>query len=154
MTDTPALTRRERIDRTRARAWVLQVHYRWEAGGGGTTLRDALMETISTRRVSPRRLPYVRRILTLLDESLPDVDRALQRALENWRLDRLSTIDRALLRLAAVEILYMDEDDVPPKVAIQEAIRLAEQYGGPDSPRFVNGVLDALYKSHRVRPGT
>ncbi|MEQ9401131.1 MAG: transcription antitermination factor NusB [Longimicrobiales bacterium] len=154
MTDTPALTRRERIDRTRARAWVLQVHYRWEAGGGGTTLRDALVETVSTRRVSPRRLPYVRQILTLLDESLPDVDRALQRALENWRLDRLSTIDRALLRLAAVEILYMDEDDVPPKVAIQEAIRLAEQYGGPDSPRFVNGVLDALYKSHRVRPGT
>lgn len=154
MTDIPALTRRERIDRTRARAWVLQVHYRWEAGGGGTTLRDALVETVSTRRVSPRRLPYVRQILTLLDESLPDVDRALQRALENWRLDRLSTIDRALLRLAAVEILYMDEDDVPPKVAIQEAIRLAEQYGGPDSPRFVNGVLDALYKSHRVRPGT
>ena len=154
MTDIPALTRRERIDRTRARAWVLQVHYRWEAGGGGTTLRDALVETVSMRRVSPRRLPYVRQILTLLDESLPDVDRALQRALENWRLDRLSTIDRALLRLAAVEILYMDEDDVPPKVAIQEAIRLAEQYGGPDSPRFVNGVLDALYKSHRVRPGT
>lgn len=151
MTETPvnetkALSRAERIDRTRARAWALQIHYRWEAGGGGTTLRDAMVDTVATRRVSPRRLPYVRRVLTLLDESLPDVDRALQGALDNWRLDRLSTIDRALLRVAAVEILFVE--DVPPKVSIQEAIRLAEQYGGPDSPRFVNGVLDALYKRH------
>lgn len=144
MTETRALNRAERIDRTRARAWILQIHYRWESGGGGTTLRDALVETVSTRRVSPRRLPYVREVLTLLDENLGEVDRELQRALDNWRLDRLSTLDRAILRLGAVELLFMD--DVPPKVSIQEAIRLAEQYGGPDSPRFVNGVLDALYK--------
>ena len=54
--------------------------------------------------------------------------------------------ERAILRevLAAAELLFVDE--VPPKVSIQEGIRLAEQYGGPDSPRFVNGVLDALYK--------
>ena len=57
-------------------------------------------------------------------------------------------IDRGVLRLAAAELLYAP--DVPPKVAIQEGIRLAEQYGGPESPRFVNGVLDALYK--RVHP--
>jgi len=49
-----------------------------------------------------------------------------------------------VLRLAAAELLFFDE--VPPKVSIQEGIRLAEQYGGVDSPRFVNGVLDALYK--------
>ena len=71
-------------------------------------------------------------------------DGALQGALENWRLERLATLDRAVLRLAAAELLFVDE--VPPKVSIQEGIRLAEQYGGPDSPRFVNGVLDALYK--------
>ena len=144
MNELSALSRAERIDRTRARAWILQIHYRWEAGGGGTTLRDALVETVSTRRVSPNRLPYVREVLTLLDENLAEVDRALHRSLDNWRLDRLSTIDRAILRLGAAEILFLD--DVPPKVSIQEAIQLAEQYGGPDSPRFVNGVLDALYK--------
>ncbi len=146
MTEIKALNRAERIDRGRARAWILQIHYRWEAGGQGATLRDALVDTIATRRISPRRLPYVRRVLMLLDESLPDVDRALQGALDNWRLDRLSTIDRAILRLGAVEILFCD--DIPPKVSIQEAIQLAEQYGGPESPRFVNGVLDALYRRH------
>jgi N utilization substance protein B len=144
----PPLQTRERIDRTRARAWALQVHYGWESGGSEGTLRDALVRVLGNRRVSPRRLPYVRRLLTLLDEHLGEIDRTLHDALENWRLERLSAIDRGVLRLAAVELMHVD--DVPPKVAIQEGIRLAEQYGGPESPRFVNGVLDALYK--RVHP--
>jgi N utilization substance protein B len=150
VTETRGLGRRERIDRSRSRAWMLQIHYRWEAGGREGSLRDALAATRETRRLSPRRLPYVRRVLTLLDENAQDVDHALQRALENWRLERLSTIDRAIVRVAATEILFVEE--VPPKVSIQEAIRLAEMYGGPDSPRFVNGVLDALYKA-QAGPG-
>jgi N utilization substance protein B len=137
----PAL---ERIDRRRAREWALQVHYRWESSGPGRGLRDALGDTLATRRVSPRRLPYLRRVVGLLDEHVPELDRALEAALENWRLDRLSSVDRGILRIAAAEMLYMD--DIPPKVSIQEGIRLAEQYGGNDSPRFVNGVLDALYR--------
>ena len=140
---------RERIDRTRARAWALQVHYGWESTGAAGTLRDALVHLLGNRRVSARRLPYVRQLLALVDEHRPEIDRQLHDALENWRLERLSAIDRGVLRLAAAELLYVDE--VPPKVTIQEAIRLAEQYGGPDSPRFVNGVLDALYK--RAQPG-
>jgi N utilization substance protein B len=145
VTEPRGLGKRERIDRSRARAWMLQIHYRWEAGGREGSLRDSLAATRATRRMSPRRLPYVRGVLKLLDENAEAVDRALQKALENWRLERLSTIDRAVLRVAATEILFVEE--VPPKVSIQEAIRLAEMYGGPDSPRFVNGVLDALFKA-------
>lgn len=145
MTDRrESLGRAERIDRSRARAWALQIHYQWESGGREGSLRDALVDTTATRRIAQRRLPYVHRLLALLDEHLPEIDRAIEEALENWRLDRLSTLDRAVLRLGAAELLYVDE--VPPKVSIQEAIRLAEGYGGPDSPRFVNGVLDALFK--------
>jgi N utilization substance protein B len=135
---------RERIDRYRGREWALQVHYRWESGGRESTLRGALGDTLATRRISPPRLPYLRRIMDLLDAHLGEVDGVLEGALENWRLDRLSSIDRGILRIAATEILYLEE--IPPKVSIQEGIRLAELYGGQDSPRFVNGVLDALYK--------
>ncbi len=139
-------TRRERIDRVRARAWALQVLYRWEAGGGGgSNLRDALVETTGTRRIAPRRLPYVRLLLTTVDEHLEDIDARLRRSLDNWRMERLSAIDRGVLRLGVAELVYLEE--IPPKVAIQEAVRLAEQYGGPESPRFVNGVLDAVYRS-------
>ena len=146
----PPLLVRERIDRRRARAWALQVHYVWEAGGAVGSLCDALGTVVANRHVSPRRLPYVHRLLCLLDEHWSEVDGLLEQALENWRLERLAAIDRGVIRLAAVELLHVD--DVPPKVTIQEGIRLAEQYGGPDSPRFVNGVLDALYK--RAQPGS
>jgi N utilization substance protein B len=146
LSDDDRLAPRDRIDRSRARAWALQIHYRWEAGGAEGTLRDALVETMGTRRIAPRRVPYVRRLLSVLDEHLVGIDDALRSALDNWRLERLSTLDRAVLRIGTAELLWIDE--VPPKVAIQEAIRLAEAYGGAESPRFVNGVLDALYKRH------
>ncbi|MEJ2540996.1 MAG: transcription antitermination factor NusB [Gemmatimonadota bacterium] len=135
---------RERIDRVRARAWALQILYRWESMGEGGSVRDALVETTSTRRISPRRLPYVRTVLKATETHLDEVDEWLRQALDNWRLDRLAVLDRALLRLAATEMIFLD--DIPPRVSIQEAVRLAEQYGGPESPRFVNGVLDALYR--------
>ena len=138
------LDRAGRIDRSRARAWALQIHYRWESSGFEGTLRDALVDTTATRRIAPSRLPYIRALLTLLDEHIDEIDGILRRYLDNWSLDRLSRIDRAVLRLGAVELLY--REDIPPKVAIQEAIHLAEAYGGDESPRFVNGVLDALYK--------
>lgn len=144
MTEAGRLGPTERRDRSRARAWILQVHYRWESGGGEGTLLDALEHTQATRRVSRRRLPYIRRVLEVMDEHRAEIDAELRKALDNWRLDRVSAMDRAVLRIGAAEILYLDE--IPPKVAIQEAILLAEAYGGEESPSFVNGVLDALYK--------
>lgn len=138
-------TPRELIDRSRARAWALQIHYRWESAGRGGTLRDTLVEELAHRRVAERRLPRIRRLLSTLDRHLEEVDRSLEEALDNWRLDRLSSIDRGVLRLGATEILFLD--DVPPKASIQEAIRLAGAYGGDESPAFVNGVLDAVYRS-------
>ena len=144
MSGTVGMDRRERIDRTRARAWALQVHYRWESGGSEGRLRDALVETMTTRRIAHRRSPYVRSLLGTLDDHGAEIDAALRKALQNWRLERLAAIDRAVLRIGAAELLH--GEDIPPKVAIQEAIRLAEAYGGEVSPRFVNGVLDALYK--------
>ena len=72
------------------------------------------------------------------------MDQLLEVALENWRLERLALLDRGILRIAAAELICFDE--IPPKVSIQEAVRLAERYSGPESPRFVNGVMDAVYK--------
>ena len=137
--------RHSQVDRSKSRAWALQIHYQWEAGPL-CSLLDALDHTLSTRTIAARRLPYVRRLLEALDEHIADVDDRLVAALENWRIERLAGIDRGVLRLATAEIIYLS--DVPPKVSIQEAIRLAERYGSPESPGFVNGVLDAVYKRH------
>ena len=71
-----------------------------------------------------------------------EIDTTLAGAAENWDLERMAIIDRNILRIAVAELLHVD--DVPWKVAIDEAVTLASRYGGADSPRFVNGVLDAL----------
>lgn len=134
-------------DRSRARAWALQVLYRWESAGAGETILQALSKVSESRTIAPRRIAYVETLLETLQDQLPEVDRSLQSALDNWRLDRLSVMDRSILRIAATEILYLEE--IPPKVSIQEGIHLAEAYSGRDSPRFVNGVLDALYRRSR-----
>jgi len=134
-------------DRNRSRAWALHVLYRWESAGAGETIIQALSKILQSRTVAARRVPYLELLLEVLQDNLPDVDRALQSSLDNWRLERLSVMDRSILRLSAAEILFLEE--IPPKVSIQEAIHLAEAYGGKDSPRFVNGVLDALYKGQR-----
>ena len=133
-----------RIDRTRARAWALQIHYQWDVGGREGTFSDALEEVMTMRRIAESRMPYLRRLAAKLDARGDELDQLLEVELENWRMERLALLDRGILRIAAAELICFDE--IPPKVSIQEAVRLAERYSGPESPRFVNGVLDALYK--------
>jgi N utilization substance protein B len=122
----------------------LQVLYRWDGESEGRSPTEVMEDTLRDRRVADARIPLIRRSLATVEHHLPEIDAALGECLEHWRLDRLSRIDRSVLRLAAGELLF--RDDVPPKVAIQEGIRLAGQYGGDESPRFVNGVLDAVYR--------
>ena len=133
-----------RIDRTRARAWALQIHYQWDVRERAGTLTDVLEEVATMRRIAESRMPYLRHLAAELEARGDEVDQLLDVALENWRMDRLALLDRAILRIAATELICFDE--IPPKVSIQEAVRLAEKYSGPESPGFVNGVLDALYK--------
>ena len=133
-----------RIDRTRARAWALQIHYQWDVGEREGTFSDALEDVMTMRRIAESRMPYLRRLAAELDARGDELDQLLEVELENWRMERLTLLDRGILRIAAAELICFDE--IPPKVSIQEAVRLAERYSGPESPRFVNGVLDALYK--------
>jgi N utilization substance protein B len=132
--------------RSRARGWALQILYAWEArGGGADALWPIIREFFGERRVAPESRQYIERLAETVGEHMAEIDDAVQGALTNWRIERLSVVDRNILRLAAAEMMYMDE--VPPRVSIQEAVVLAEKYGTGDSPRFVNGVLDALMRA-------
>ncbi len=127
--------------RSRARSWVLQVMYGWDMAGDGG-VREWARDALHGRTVSPRYRGYIDRLLLALEERLEECDTRIEASMPNWRLDRLSAIDRNILRIGTVEMVAMD--DVPHRVAIHEAIRLAERYGSDDSPGFVNGVLDAV----------
>ena len=76
-----------------------------------------------------------------------DVDRKIVKYAENWQLERMATIDRNILRIASFELLYAGE--IPPKVAINEAIEMAKKYGDKDSGKFVNGILDKINKTEK-----
>ena len=102
---------------------MLQVLYGWDMTGEGP-VRDWARQALRGRRVSARYRPYIDRLIKALDEQLPECDSRIEACMPNWRLDRLSAIDRNILRIGTVEILTID--DVPPRVAIHEAIRLAD----------------------------
>ena len=110
---------------------------------------EATLQTLfGTLRVSPANRPYAEVLVQLVATNLKQVDEIVLDALTNWRMERLAAIDRNVLRLGVAEMLFVD--DVPPRITIREMMQLAEKYGTTESPRFVNGVLDALYK--RVAP--
>ncbi len=75
-----------------------------------------------------------------------DIDLIIEKAAPDWPIDKISIIDRNILRIGLFELLFSDRSQVPPKVAINEAIELAKTFGGETSGKFVNGVLGAVYK--------
>ena len=77
---------------------------------------------------------------------IKDIDNIIVKAAPEWPLDKIAVIDRNILRIGLYELLYADPEEVPPKVAINEAIELAKNYGGPNSARFTNGVLGTIYR--------
>jgi len=85
---------------------------------------------------------YARLVVDSFDHHRPAVDRTIRETAPQWELERMATTDRAVLRLAVVELLFVP--GVPDPVTINEAIDLAKRYGGGGSGGFVNGVLDAI----------
>jgi transcription antitermination protein NusB len=130
--------------RSKARGWALQALYAWEGQGRPVPLGTSFRAFADERNIAPASREYLDVLVKVLVDRETEIDRAVDASLTNWRIERLSVIDRNILRIAAAEILYVE--DVPPLVSIQEAIVLAEKYGTHESPRFVNGVLDALMR--------
>jgi N utilization substance protein B len=136
--------------RSRARGWALQALYAWESRGGESSgLMRMLQELFDELRVSAQNRPYAEVLVRLVAANLERIDRAIEDSLTNWRLGRLSVIDRNVLRMGVAEMMFVD--DVPPRMTIREMVQLAEKYGTHESPRFVNGVLDAVMR--RISPG-
>ena len=96
---------------------------------------------------------YAESLVRGVTEHRVDIDERLAATSENWSVDRMPVVDRALLRLAVYEMVYVD--DVPVSVAINEAVELAKIYGGEDeSSRFVNGVLGRIARTMEGTEGT
>ena len=135
--------------RHKARRWTLQILYAWEVRERERPLADEAAEFFARRQVGAETREHAERLVGVLARHMDEIDETLAGAAENWDLERMSIIDRNILRIAMAELRYVE--DVPWKVAIDEAVTLASRYGGSESPRFVNGVLDSLaHKLNRI----
>lgn len=89
---------------------------------------------------------FVRSLAHGVFEHIAQLDAIIEKAAPDWPLEQITVIDRNVLRLGLYELLYSNKDEVPPKVAINEAIELAKNFSGEPSGRFVNGVLGTVFR--------
>ncbi|MEN9922352.1 MAG: hypothetical protein RL097_629 [Candidatus Parcubacteria bacterium] len=130
-----------------SRSIVLQSLFEWDLNA----LERKLVHEVLERNVAefaPNKtdLPFMGKLLDGVMGKQPELDLIIEKAAPEWPIDRISPVDRNILRLGLYELLFADRSEVPAKVAINEAIELAKQFGGDNSSRFVNGVLGAVYK--------
>ena len=78
-------------------------------------------------------------------EKKQTLDKVISEASKNWRIERMALLDKSILRLAAFEIMFIE--DIPPKVSLDEAVEIGKKFGSEDSGRYINGVLDNIYNT-------
>lgn len=130
-----------------SRSIVLQTLFEWDLNGIDRKEVSTVLER-NVEEFAPNKADnaFIEKLLDGVLGKQPELDQVIEKAAPEWPIDRISPVDRNILRLGLYELLFADRKEVPAKVAINEAIELAKQFGGENSSRFVNGVLGAVYK--------
>ena len=126
----------------KARIITLQVIYAHELKG--SNLDDTCAFMLDERKPPMVNvIKYGKQLSNLIFQHAIEVDELIKNRSKNWDFDRITLIDKLILRMALVEMMHMDE--VPPKVSIAEGVEIAKQFSTEDSSSFINGILDAVY---------
>ncbi len=133
--------------RTQARESALQMLYQIDVTGTGA--KEALEDFWESNPAPQDVREFADRIVQGTQAHVKEIDEILVKYTENWELSRMAVVDRNILRFSTYELLYTD--DIPPKVAINEAVNLAKKYSQIESGKFVNGVLDKICHSEPKR---
>ncbi|MDP2650766.1 MAG: transcription antitermination factor NusB [bacterium] len=128
------------------RGIALQSLYEWDFYG-----REGNLETIANRNLEEfapgfNDHEFVLKILHGVSSKIAELDEVITASAPEWPIEKLPVVDRNVLRIGLYELLYADREEVPPRVAINEAIELAKNYGGINSGKFINGVLGTVYR--------
>ena len=134
--------------RTKAREYALQVLYQLDIRRADC--QQILHEFWQEHQPSAEVRGFATKLAEGTVKCLGDIDGFITSHADNWDLKRMAVVDRNILRLGVFELLYMD--DAPPAVCINEAIELAKRFGDAESAKFINGILDAIYKAHGRTP--
>ena len=129
-----------------SRSIVLQSLYEWDFYDRKPILKDIVERDIKDFGPGLEELDFVRQLAEGIEKHIHEIDKIIEKAAPEWPIAQISMIDRNVLRVGLFELLYSDKEEVPPKVAINEAIELAKTFSGQTSGKFVNGVLGTVYK--------
>ncbi|MBO7048325.1 MAG: transcription antitermination factor NusB [Spirochaetia bacterium] len=131
----------------RARVLAFQIIYSWDfEKKSDPELLFASVKDLSPDEFDPSSEAYIKLTVCGTLENIQTVDSAIKAHIKNWNFDRISRIDLAILRLSVYGLLFQKDTD--GKIIINETVKLAQEFGGDDSYKFVNGVLDAIYKEN------
>jgi len=130
-----------------SRSIVMQSLYEWDFYGK----REGSLHSIVERNIKDfgpglEDVTFVYDLADGVQKHLVDLDNIIEKAAPEWPISHIPLIDRNVLRIGLCELLYSNKDEVPPKVAINEAIELAKTFSGRTSGKFINGVLGTVYK--------
>lgn len=129
------------VDRHQARILAMQALCQWDVQGEEAP--EALQGFLDAQGAEASSAACAAELVQTYWSRRQGVDDRISAAAENWELGRISPVERNVMRIAIVELLT---EAVPAKVALDEAIEIGREYGGAESPRFINGVLDVVYK--------
>lgn len=131
-------------NRRKARELVTQILFHMEYNPGNA---DKSFELICENFSAPKSLrAFSKELVRGVCENRNHIDKLIKKASKNWRLERMSRVDRSIIRLSVYEMLFME--NIPHKVSIDEAVELGKKYGTEESGAFINGVLDNIYLAH------
>jgi len=126
---------------------VLQTLFEWDFNGAKeTNIKEIVNRDLNEFAPGLEDDVFVFSLVEQIFKKRKVIDEIIEKAAPDWPIDKISVVDRNILRIGLTELLFGDRNQVPPKVAINEAIELAKTFGGENSSKFVNGVLGAVYK--------
>lgn len=135
--------------RRQSRECALQFLFQWEFQGGSVQesqeLEDAFVQFCLHFERPKRVVAYGQKLVAGFMAQKNKVDELIRANAKNWRMERMTHVDRNILRIAVLELCF--HDDVPARVAINEAVEMAKMYGDSDSPSFINGILDSVNRA-------
>ena len=128
------------------RTVVLQSLYEWDFYEQKKDLSEIMTRNLEEFAPGVDEPEFAWKTLKKVTDHLAGIDKILTKAAPEWPLDKIAIINRNVLRIGLGELLYSDQEEVPPKVAINEAIEMAKNYGGANAVKFINGVLGTIYR--------
>lgn len=130
-----------------SRSIVMQSLYEWDFyGKKPEDLKKITERNINEFGPGLEDKNFVWQLIDGVTSHIVDIDKIIEKAAPEWPINQITIVDRNVLRIGLYELLYGSKEEVPPKVAINEAIELAKNFGGESSGKFINGVLGTVYK--------